>query len=230
MTARLVEHPSREAQAQALAGAVAADLQAALDARGVARLAVPGGATPGPFLTLLGDQLLDWDRIAVTLTDERWVPVSSDRSNQRLLSNTLFRGPAAAAEFVPLYGATAEPSQAMAAICAALDRIALPLDVVVSGMGEDMHTASLFPGADRLSAALADDAPPAMALRAPGAAEARVTLTAPVLRGASKAYLLIHGLAKRAALDRARAAADAMAAPVRVVLDRDAPTEICYAD
>ena len=230
MTARLVEHPSREAQAQALAEAVAADLRAALDARGVARIAVPGGTTPGPFLTRLGGLPLDWDRIAVTLTDERWVPTSSDRSNQRLLSDTLFRGPAAAAAFAPLYGATAEPAQAMDAICASLGRIALPLDVAVLGMGEDMHAASLFPGADRLAAALADDAPPAMALRAPGAGEARVSLTAPVLRAARKAYLLIQGPAKRAALARAAAAKDATEAPVRVVLDRDGPTEIFYAD
>jgi 6-phosphogluconolactonase len=229
VSVRFVAHPSREVQAQALAGAVADDLRAALDARGVARLAVPGGTTPGPFLTRLGALPLDWDRIAVTLTDERWVPTSSDRSNQRLLSQTLFRGPAAAAEFVPLYGAASEPAQAMEAICASLARIALPLDVAVLGMGEDMHVASLFPGADRLAAALADDAPPAMALRAPGAGEARVTLTAPALNAARKAYLLIQGPAKRAALARAQAA-DPLSAPVRVVLDRDGPTEVCYAD
>jgi 6-phosphogluconolactonase len=219
----------RAAQAAALAEAVAADLSAALRARGRATLAVPGGTTPGPFLTALGDRSLDWERIAVTLTDERWVPVSSDRSNQRLLAETLFRGPAAAAEFAPLYGATAEPADAMGAICATLKRIALPLDVVVLGMGEDMHTASLFPGADRLAQALADGAPPAMVLRAPGAPEARVTLTAPVLKGAGRAYVLIQGPAKRAAMEKA-ATLPAGDAPVRVVLDRAGPTTAFYAD
>jgi 6-phosphogluconolactonase len=229
MTAHLIEHASRAEQAQALASAVAADLQSVLQARGVARLAVPGGTTPGPFLTLLGAAPVDWDRIAVTLTDERWLPTSSDRSNQRLLGETLFAGPAAAAEFVPLYGATHDPADSIDAIHASLKRIALPLDVIVLGMGEDMHTASLFPGADRLAAALSDDAPPAMALRAPGAGEARVTLTAPVIRGAGKAYLLIQGAAKRAALDKA-AGARIEDAPVRVVLDRTGPTQVFYAD
>jgi 6-phosphogluconolactonase len=229
MTAALVAAPDRPAQAAALAEAVAADLRAALAARGRARLAVPGGTTPGPFLTRLGAADLPWERVGVTLTDERWVPTSSDRSNQRLLGETLFAGPAAAAEFVPLYGATQDPAESIDAIRASLDRIALPLDVIVLGMGEDMHTASLFPGADTLASALAPDAPPAMAVRAPGAAEPRVTLTAPVIRGAGAAYLLIQGAAKRAALERA---ADARIedAPVRVALDRTGPTQVFYAD
>lgn len=230
MSVTIVERPNRAALAEALAEAVAADLQAALDARRRATLAVPGGTTPGPFLTALGGMPLNWERVAVTLTDERWLPVSSDRSNQRLLAQTLFRGPAAAAEFVPLYGATAEPSDGMPAIVRALEQIVLPLDVAALGMGEDMHTASLFPGADRLRAALAPDAPPAMALRAPGAAETRVTLTAPVLRRAGTAYLLITGPAKRAALEKALAATDIEAAPVRAVLTRTGPTTIFYAD
>ncbi len=222
--------PSREALAEALADRVAADLKAALDTRGRGTLAVPGGTTPGPFLAALGAKPLNWERIAVTLTDERWVPTSSDRSNQRLVGETLFRGAAAAAEFAPLYGATAEPAQSMDAICASLDRLVLPLDVVVCGMGEDLHTASLFPGADKLRRALADDAPPALAMNAPGAPEPRVTLTAPVLRGAAHAYLLIVGAAKREALARAEAETDEEAAPVRVLLTRTKPLTVFYAD
>ncbi len=230
MTATLIEHPSRDAQAQALAEAVAADLRTALAARGRATLAVPGGTTPGPFLTLLGAMPLAWERIGVTLTDERWVPVSSPRSNQRLLAETLFKGAAAGAEFAPLYGATDDPADGLSAVATALRQLILPLDVAVLGMGEDMHTASLFPGADKLRAALADDAPPVLALRAPGAPEARVTLTAPVLRAAKAAYLLIQGPAKRATLARAEAAKSVEDAPVRVILDRAGPTTIHYAD
>lgn len=203
----------------ALAERVAEDLADAIAARGRARLAVPGGTTPGPFLEALGAADLDWERVAVTLTDERWVPTSDPRSNQGLLARTLFRGRAAAAEFVPLYGASAEPADSLDAIATALRQIALPLDVAVLGMGEDMHTASLFPGAVGLAAALADDAPPVAAITAPGAQEPRVTLTAPVVAAAARRYLLIRGGAKRAALERALTAEGPGQAPVRVALD-----------
>ena len=229
MAWELIEHADRAAQAAALAKAAADDLRAALTARGRARLAVPGGTTPGPFLTALGGADLPWERVAVTLTDERWVATSSDRSNQRLLGRTLFAGAAAAAEFVPLYGATHDPADSIDAIRVALERIALPLDVIVLGMGEDMHTASLFPGADKLAAALKADAPCAVAIRAPGAEEPRVTLTAPVIRDAGRAYVLMQGAAKRAALEKA-ASAPVADAPVRVALDRTGPTRVFYAD
>jgi 6-phosphogluconolactonase len=92
----------------------------------------------------------------------------------------------------------------------------LPLSVVLLGMGGDMHTASLFPGADRLAEALAPDAPPVMAMRAPGAPEPRVTLTAPVLDGAMSKHVVITGAEKRAALERA-AQLSPMEAPIRAV-------------
>lgn len=223
-------HPSRAALVEALAGEVAALLRAAITARRRATLAVPGGTTPGPFLMRLGQADLDWEQVGVTLTDERWVPVSDPRSNQRLLAETLFAGPAAAAEFVPLYGATAEPETALPAIAASLRRIVLPLDVCVLGMGEDMHTASLFPGAQGLEAALASNAPPVMAIRAPGIEERRISLTVPALTGAGQVFLLIQGAAKRAALERALATRSAREAPVRAVLDGPAPLTVHYAD
>ena len=82
---------------------------------------------------------------------------------------------------------------------------ALPIDVLVLGMGADMHTASLFPGAPELPAALAADAPALVAIHPPGQPEARLTLTAPVLRGASVIHILITGPDKLAALETALA-------------------------
>jgi 6-phosphogluconolactonase len=84
-------------------------------------------------------------------------------------------------------------------------------------MGADMHTASLFPGADRLAEALSDQAPILMALRADAAGEPRITLTAPVLKAAMATHILITGPEKRAALGRAQGLT-LPEAPVRAVL------------
>jgi 6-phosphogluconolactonase len=145
------------------------------------------------------------------------VPEDHPRSNTRLLCQRLLVGKAAGAAFVPLYepGATA-PEDALDALAEGLAPH-LPISVLLLGMGADMHTASLFPGADRLAEALDPDAPPLMAMRAAGAGEPRITLTAPVLQGAMSTHILITGPEKRAALERARHLPPEQA-PVRAVL------------
>ncbi len=210
-------YPSREKLMESLSRSIAVELRAAL-ARGAATLSVPGGTTPGPVFDLLSQEDLDWPRVAVLLNDERWVDEDSPRSNTRLLRERLLVGKAARARLVPLHAPTATPE-------AALDRLTegilqhLPITVLLLGMGSDMHTASLFPGADKLAQALASNAPVLMALRAAGAGEPRITLTAPVLRQARHIHILITGREKRAALERAQGL-PAAEAPVRVVLDQ----------
>ena len=209
---------SREDMAHEVAGLIARNMRSRIEASGIVRLAVPGGSTPGPMLEALGEAELNWDCVVVTLTDERWVPVSSHRSNQRLLRETLFKGQAAAAQFVPLYSGVPEPSLGMNTVCAGLEQSALPLDIAVLGMGVDMHTASLFPGAIGLSEALAPDAPTALVIKAPGAEEPRVTLSARALRPADR-HFLIQGEDKRSAIERAAILNDPLKAPVCAILD-----------
>lgn len=210
-------YPSREALMAGLAATLAGDLRAAL-AKGAATLSVPGGTTPGPVFDLLAQEDLNWSRVAVLLNDERWVGEDSPRSNTRLLRERLLVGRAAQARLVPLHAATATPEDS-------LDRLSegilphLPITVLLLGMGADMHTASLFPGADKLAQALAPNAPVLMALRAEAAGEPRITLSAPVLKQARHIHILITGPEKRAALDRARELSP-IEAPVRVVLDQ----------
>ncbi|MEM9524357.1 MAG: 6-phosphogluconolactonase, partial [Pseudomonadota bacterium] len=155
-------------------------------------------------------------RIAVILNDERWVPESASRSNTRLLKTRLLRDRAAKATLIPLYAEAPTPEEKLDQLTAGLDGH-LPISVLLLGVGTDMHTASLFPGADQLELALSNDAPPLLAMRASGAAEPRITLTAPVLMAAMNTHVLITGHAKRAAVEAAQHMTP-QEAPIRAML------------
>ena len=207
LSTRIERHDfaSPTALAQGLAQSVADDLRAALQARNLASLALSGGNTPKAFMQALAQQPLDWARVVVTLVDERWVPENHARSNARLLQESLLHGPPSAARFLSLYRATAEPEDALDELERDLaTSLPWPLDVAVLGMGEDGHTASFFPGGDRLAQAL-DPSGDAriLPMRAPGAGEPRITLTLPALLQARRLYLHVEGAAKRHVLDQA---------------------------
>ena len=214
---KLETYPDREFLMLGLANVIAGQLADFLRREGRASLSVPGGTTPGPIFDTLSGVDIDWANVAVFLNDERWVEETSPRSNTALLKSRLLRGKAAAARLVPLHAPTEAPEESLEALADGL-RPHLPISVLLLGMGADMHTASLFPGADRLADALASDAPLLLPMRAEAAGEPRITLTAPVLKGAMNIHILITGAEKRDALERALTLTPAEA-PVRCVLD-----------
>lgn len=212
----LVEYPDVEMMMMDLGNTIAGELGSCLLNHDHASFAVPGGTTPGPiFDVLCGARHIDWSRVHVMLTDERWVPETSERSNTRLLRERLLIDAAAAATYVPLYGGTDTPEESLEALAEGL-KPELPVSVMLLGMGADMHTASIFPGADQLDAALNGDAP-LVAMRAPGAPEPRITLSAKVLKGAMSRHIVITGSEKREALERAKKLSPSEA-PIAAVL------------
>ncbi len=223
MSPKVITYPDREMMALSLADRISNELRLHLDAIGPASLCVPGGSTPAPMFAALSDIALDWKDITVFLNDERWVDGEHPRSNSAMLRKTLLTGPAAEAQYLDLYTGASDPETAAPAL-SGLIRPHLPITVLVLGMGDDMHTASLFPNAPGLDALLAHDAPPVMA--AGGGAEPRITLTAPALRSALNIHIMLTGAQKRAALDTAIGATP-HDAPVSVFL-RDATVH--YAD
>ena len=213
---KFVEYPDRDLMMIAVADQMASDLNAALRTNERVSLSVPGGTTPGPVFDTLAGVNLDWGRVTVFPNDERWVPEDSERSNARLIRKRLLRGHAVAATYVPLFADTPEPEAAMDRLAAALSPH-LPISVLLLGMGADMHTASLFPGGDRLADALAPGAPILVPMRADAAGEPRVTLSARVLADAMAIHVLITGADKRRALEKAETLPPDVA-PIRAVL------------
>ncbi len=214
---KILTYPDREALMLALADQIASELSEALNRAGRASLSVPGGTTPGPIFDILSGVHLHWENVAVFLNDERWVDETSARSNTRLLRERLLVDQAAKATLIPLYAPSPQPEDQMDALAAGLAPH-LPITVLLLGMGADMHTASLFPGADLLELALSPDAPVLLPMRADAAGEPRITLSARVLQDAMNIHVLITGTEKKAALERALTL-PASEAPIRSVLE-----------
>ncbi|NOD91630.1 6-phosphogluconolactonase [Ruegeria sp. HKCCD4884] len=198
----ILEYADREMLAIDVANTLAGDLEAALLHHETVALAVPGGTTPGPVFDSLCAADLAWDRVRVLPTDERCVPADHERSNERLIRERLLTNRASAAHYIPLYLPGAEPEAALPEIESLIAPV-LPLSVLVLGMGDDMHTASLFPGMEGLAEALDSNAPTLAVARTEVQPEARISLTAPILDGALSKHLIIYGQAKRDALEKA---------------------------
>jgi 6-phosphogluconolactonase len=212
---KFVVYPDREALSAGLAQQIAAELEAALLRDGRASLSVPGGTTPGPVFDILCEAQIDWARVAVFLNDERWVDTASPRSNTRLLQERLMIKSASHASLIPLYANAAIPEDQLDALTLGLAPH-LPISVLLLGMGADMHTASLFPGADQLELALSTDAPILLPMRADAAGEPRMTLSARVLCAARHIHIMVTGPEKRQAFERALTL-PAILAPIRAV-------------
>lgn len=214
---RLHTYPDRDMLAIDLANRMAGELAAALMHQDRATLIVPGGSTPGPVFDALCAADIDWARVDVLLSDERWVPESDPASNAAMLRRRLLVNRAAEARFLPFYQADVAIDHAAAVLATQIAPL-LPASVVLLGMGADMHVASLFPHGDKLRLGLDAQAPVVLEMRVPGAAQPRVTLSAPVLSGGIVVHLLITGAEKRAALERAQHLPPEEA-PVAAILD-----------
>ncbi len=205
--------------AEALSVQVATLLREALSARGQASLVVSGGRTPQDFFCRLAQQPLAWEQVTVTLADERWVDASSQHSNERLVKASLLQGPAAAARFIGLSHTAESLEQAARVAEQHVAALSLPIDVLVLGMGDDGHTASLFPNSPLLPQALAQDCKErVLPMQAPDHPQQRLTLTLPLLLSARNRLLALRGQSKLDTLDKAVAADDCLAMPIRAFL------------
>lgn len=207
----------RELLAEQLAEATGEALRRDLAQQERALLVVSGGSTPIPYFQALAKHELPWERVDVTLADERWVSESHEESNARLVRRHLLQDRAAAANFVSLVTDDETPEQAVGEVTRRIEALAWPASLVVLGMGSDGHTASLFPDSRELELGLTTDAP-VLATRTPSQPQARITLSAGRLHQARRHMLHITGGDKRSVLARAMIGDDSRELPIRAFL------------
>jgi 6-phosphogluconolactonase len=222
--------PDAVALSHALSGEIKVDLDEAIQVRGVASLVVSGGRTPKRVFEQLSAEKVDWKHVWITLADERWVDTTSTDSNERLVREHLLTGAAASARFVGLKNPAPTPEAGADWAWRALSRVPHPYDVIVLGMGDDGHTASLFPGSLTLARALDPAAGPAcIAVNALAAPHARVSLNLAALLDARRIILHIEGEAKWQIYQKARAAGSSNELPVRAVLhQQEVPVDVYW--
>lgn len=194
------------ADAQALAAAAAERILQAADAaiarRGIFRLVLAGGSTPAASYRLLAQAPADWEHWEIWFGDERCLPPEDRERNSRMAAETwLDRVPLPAANRHPI-PAELGPEDAAAGYARELAAV-LPFDLVLLGMGEDGHTASLFPGHVH-----PDDELVHPVYEAPKPPPERVSLSLRALQASRQLMILVSGSGKRSAVERWRDGAD----------------------
>ena len=222
------EYDSVDEMADAVAGDIGFIVESALDARGSALLALPGGKTPLPIFERLAAASLPWKNVTIIPTDERLVPLDSPLSNIRAIAGTFLK---VGARVFPIGTEIADYRLAGNSADARLQDLKFPPDLVWLGMGEDGHTASIFAGPDLQDALDAPKARRAVGVMPdPLPSEApvpRVTLTRAAILSARTILITISGEAKRAVLEQAITDGQSSQVPIgRVLAEAEQPIDI----
>jgi 6-phosphogluconolactonase len=212
-------HTFADSQAlnQQFAAELTAILRDAIAARGAAYLVVSGGRTPQALFSQLSLAELDWSKVTITLADDRFLPETEQDSNERLVKASLLQHHAAKANFISLYAEFASAEQAIPTL---LQRVAtLPtFDAVILGMGEDGHTASLFPCSAQITQGLAQDAADLLAVQPTTAPYQRVSFSKVRLLNSRALFLHLVGESKLRVLNEAQSGTDELAMPIRAFI------------
>ena len=210
-------YPTRDALFDEAERLMVESLGEALETQPRVSLALSGGSTPEPLYRRLAGQSLPWSRVAATLVDERWVPLTDADSNEAMIRRA--SEPAEGLVVTGLYTGHETPEQGLAEVVSRIDALPRPFAVTVLGMGDDGHTASFFPASIGLEAALADTgAGLAVPIRAAGLRSPRITLTLPTVLSSRLIIVLLTGSRKLDVLERALQPGPVEELPIRAVL------------
>lgn len=220
-----------ERLADALSERLVERLRAGIAQRGTASLIVSGGRTPLPLFERLAVTDLGWNHVKIGLADERWVGIDDPGSNERFVREHLLHGHAAAAAFVGLKNEAATAARGASAAWRLVSNLPRPFDVVLLGMGDDGHTASLFPDSPNLAKALDPEAAPGCAAtRAPVAPQERLSLNCAALLDAHEIIVSSAGDAKWRVYESAIGSGPTDEMPIRAIFRQQrTPVEFFWA-
>ena len=206
-------------------------LDEGIQRRGWASLVVSGGTTPVALFEVLSGADLTWEKVVISLADERWVDTGSPDSNEYMVRTHLLKNKAAAARFIGLKTTDGAAGAGETACAMRIRQIPAPFDLLILGMGDDGHTASLFPGATALQGALNMTSERiCMAVSPPAAPHDRMTLTLPALLNSRRIFVHIVGEKKRQVYQTAIAGESPEEMPIRAILgQKKTPVTIWWA-
>jgi len=189
--------------------------------RGRASLVVSGGRTPLALFKQLSQTDLEWDKVDITLADERWVGENDEASNTKLVRENLIQIKAAAAHFVTLKTDDADANDGIAEAENRLSSFSLPFDALILGMGEDGHTASLFPCSAQIEDGLnLASGKICIATQPTTAPHQRISLTLPAILNSRNIFIHLTGEKKKQVLEDALANSTELEKPVTAVVNR----------
>jgi 6-phosphogluconolactonase len=213
---------TREQLDISLADKVSEILQQAILRNGKASIAVSGGSTPNGFFKVLSNKDIDWKKVTITLADERWVDIHSKDSNTRLVHENLLQNKTSAAKFFHLKQGEQLCDETLADLNVAAANTILPLDVLILGMGEDGHTASLFPCSAQIKQGLdINNENALMKVEPTTAPHQRITFSFASLSKSKNTFLHLCGESKKQVLDKALNGDDIFEMPIRKFLHTD---------
>ncbi|AWL12140.1 6-phosphogluconolactonase [Saliniradius amylolyticus] len=222
-------YESAEQLNQQFASRIAGLLEQGIAETGRASLVVSGGRTPQGMFKQLSEMDIDWSKVVITLADERWVPLSDDASNEKMVREHLLVNKASQASFVGLKNSAEQATDGVAQCNQAFDSIPTPFDVLILGMGEDGHTASLFPCSEQLSQGLdLSNQSHYIAVQPTTAPNWRMSLTLRALLDSKNTFVHLVGDSKRQVFEQALAGDDETEMPIRAVL-KQSDVELVWA-
>lgn len=222
---------TRDELAEVLSATIAQNLQNAINLKGTASLIVSGGSTPKTLFEKLRKKKIEWEKVTVGLCDERWVAPAHDDSNEKFVKTWLLQDEASRAAFSGMHMDLMDAEEAEQTCSENIQTYLWPFDVLILGMGDDAHTASLFPDNPKLDKGFdLDNQALCVAIEPQSAPHMRMSLTRKAILSADHLYLHFEGKNKLAVFKEAENGENSYKMPIRSILKQDKKNvEVYYA-